>query len=150
MVQPASANKNIWVAASDGDITRVKVCASLHFDFDFPADQPAPDRGRGSIAQYQRLQLLHANVRPPSPIDAAIQALISRHAAASYHHFELLEYLLSVGGDINIPDAEGETPLFTVEGAEAARWLVEHGADVAAENGDGQAVSCLLILLCLG
>jgi hypothetical protein len=26
MVQPALNNKNLWVAASDGDIDRVKVC----------------------------------------------------------------------------------------------------------------------------
>ena len=64
-----------------------------------------------------------------------------RHAAASYHHFELLEYLLSVGGDINVLDAEGESPLFTVESVEAAGWLMDHGADMGVENDDGQNVS---------
>ncbi|KAI9638308.1 ankyrin repeat-containing domain protein [Dioszegia hungarica] len=108
MVQPASANKNIWVAASDGDITRVK-------------------------------HLIEVEGLSPNIKDS--NSYTPMHAAASYHHFELLEYLLSVGGDINIPDAEGETPLFTVEGVEAARWLVDHGADVAAENDDGQTAA---------
>lgn len=67
-------------------------------------------------------------------------SLIYRHAAASYHHYSLLEYLLSVGGDINLPDDEGETPLFTVENVEAAKWLIEHGADPARTNEEGQTV----------
>lgn len=54
---------------------------------------------------------------------------------------ELLSYLISVGGDINLPDAEGETPLFTVESIEAARFLVENGADVELRNEDGVSVS---------
>lgn len=71
----------------------------------------------------------------------------NRHAAASYHHFDLLLYLISVGGDINIRDEEGETPLFTVESEQAARWLVEHGADPLIQNEEGQTVCpCLLFL----
>ena len=72
---------------------------------------------------------------------------VRRHAAASYHHFELLEYLLSVGGDINLPDEEGETPLFTVESVEAARWLNVRGADPARENEEGQNVRSLSSVL---
>lgn len=66
--------------------------------------------------------------------------LTNRHAAASYAHLELLTYLMSVGGDINILDEEGETPLFTVETMEAAEFLVEHGAEVGLRNNDGQTV----------
>jgi ankyrin repeat protein len=64
-----------------------------------------------------------------------------RHAAASYGHLELLEYLISKGGDINIADEDGETPIFTVESVEVARWLVEHGANVDVQNNEGQSVS---------
>jgi ankyrin repeat protein len=67
--------------------------------------------------------------------------LTRRHAAASYAHLELLDYLLSVGGDINVVDDEGETPLFTVETMEAAQYLIAHGADAQWKNSDGQEVS---------
>jgi hypothetical protein len=48
---------------------------------------------------------------------------------------------MSVGGDINLPDADGDTPLFTVESVDAARWMVEHGADPAWRNDEGLTVS---------
>jgi ankyrin repeat protein len=63
------------------------------------------------------------------------------HAAASYAHIELLEYLVSAGGDINLADEDGDTPLFTVETVRAAQWLVEHGANAAHMNEEGLTVS---------
>lgn len=62
------------------------------------------------------------------------------HAAASYAHLELLNYLLSVGGDVNLTDDDGDTPLYTCESVEAARWLVEHGADAGHKNEEGMTV----------
>lgn len=75
---------------------------------------------------------------------ASLSSLIGdscRHAAASYHHLELLEYLISAGGDINLRDEDGDTPLYTVESVDMARWLIEHGADPAAQNEEGLTVS---------
>lgn len=46
-----------------------------------------------------------------------------------------------MGGDINVLDDENETPLYTVETLDAARWLVEHGANAQHQNNDGQTVS---------
>lgn len=63
------------------------------------------------------------------------------HAAASYAHLELLDYLLSVGGDVNLADDDGDTPLFIVESVAAARWLIEHGADPRHQNEEGLTVS---------
>lgn len=63
------------------------------------------------------------------------------HAAASYAHLELLEYLISVGGDINLRDDDGDTPLYVVESVDAARWLVEHGADASITNDEGLTAS---------
>lgn len=68
---------------------------------------------------------------------------MARHAAASYAHLDILAYLLSKGGNINLQDEEGETPLFTVETMAAAQFLVEHGADVSIENNDGIVVCSL-------
>jgi hypothetical protein len=64
------------------------------------------------------------------------------HAAASYAHTDLLEYLISVGGDVNLRDDDGDTPLYVVESVEMARWLVERGADVGVVNEEGLSVSC--------
>jgi hypothetical protein len=46
-----------------------------------------------------------------------------------------------VGGDINLPDSDGDTPLYTVESIEVARWMVEHGADPRWKNDEGLTVS---------
>lgn len=61
------------------------------------------------------------------------------HAAASYGHIELLDYLIDHGGDINIADNEGDTPLHVVEDASVAKNLIEnYKADVKIKNNDGQ------------
>lgn len=59
------------------------------------------------------------------------------HAAASYGHLHVLEYLISKGGDVNITDDDGDTPLYTVENIDTARYLVEHGAVVDRQNAEG-------------
>jgi ankyrin repeat protein len=63
------------------------------------------------------------------------------HAAASYSHLDLLAYLVSVGGDVNLGDDDGDTPLFTCESVAAAQWLVAHGADAGVRNEEGLTVS---------
>ena len=73
--------------------------------------------------------------------DLAQASSYFRHAAASYGHLDLLEYLISKGGDINISDEDGDTPIFTVESVDVARWMVEHGAKVDVQNNEGQSVS---------
>ncbi|KAF9521678.1 ankyrin repeat-containing domain protein [Crepidotus variabilis] len=97
--QSQRPQKNIWVAAGDGDLDRVKASLS-------------------------------PNV--PDPF-----TYTPMHAAASYGQIHVLEYLLSRGGDVNITDNEGDTPLYTVENVETARWLLQHGAVVARQNVEG-------------
>ncbi|KAK9447953.1 ankyrin repeat-containing domain protein [Limtongia smithiae] len=61
------------------------------------------------------------------------------HAAASYSHLDLLRFLVSEGGNVNITDDDGETPLFTVENVEVAKVLVEEfKADWRHTNSAGQ------------
>jgi hypothetical protein len=69
------------------------------------------------------------------------------HAAASYAHLELLEYLISIGGDINLRDADGDSPLYVVESVEMARWMIERGADPTIKNDDGLTVRPFYILI---
>lgn len=60
------------------------------------------------------------------------------HAAASYGHLDLLRLLISKGGDINIQDTEGDTPLHHVEDLDVAKVLVEEfKADAGIKNADG-------------
>lgn len=59
------------------------------------------------------------------------------HAAASYAHLDILEYLVSKGGNVNLADPDGDTPLHVTEHEEAAKWLVAHGADATRKNSDG-------------
>ncbi|KAF8573665.1 ankyrin [Ramaria rubella] len=100
-VQP---QKNIWVAAGEGDIDRVK--------------------------ELIENESLSPNVPDP-------YTYTPMHAAASYGHVHVLEYLVSKGGDVNVKDEDSETPLFTVESVDVARWLVEHGANLDCQNEEG-------------
>ena len=60
------------------------------------------------------------------------------HAAASYGHINLLQYLIDNGGDINIQDNEGDTPLHHVEDVKSAKYLIENlHADYKVKNNDG-------------
>jgi len=82
------------------------------------------------------------------------------HAAASYGHLDILAYLVSqgqsrsslaiqylhfpsAGGDVNIADEDGDTPLYTVENLQTARWLLEHGAILDRRNNEGVSVRAL-------
>jgi len=96
--------KNLWVAAGEGDLDRVK-----------------------DLIENQSL-----SPNAPDPY-----TYTPMHAAASYGHIEVLEYLVGRGGDVNVKDNDNETPLFTVESVEVARWLINHGADITIQNADG-------------
>lgn len=66
------------------------------------------------------------------------------HAAASYAHIDLLSYLLSIGGDPNLTDDDGETPLYVVETIEVAKFLIDNGADPKWKNQEGLTAAELL------
>jgi hypothetical protein len=80
----------------------------------------------------------HENLSPNIPDPNSYTPM---HAAASYAHTELLEYLISVGGDINLRDEDGDTPLYVVETVEMARWMIERGAQWGVTNDEGLNVS---------
>ncbi|CAE7212890.1 unnamed protein product [Rhizoctonia solani] len=102
---PADANKNIWIAAGDGDLERVKVLVE---------EQGVSPNAADDVIGYTPM-----------------------HAASSYGHIQILTYLISKGGDVNVTDEEGDTPLFTAETVAVAQFLVEHGASVDVRNSEG-------------
>ncbi|GAA5898637.1 ankyrin repeat domain-containing protein [Sporobolomyces salmoneus] len=63
------------------------------------------------------------------------------HAAASWNHPEILSYLVEKGGDINITDDDGETPLFVVETVGMARMVVELGGNPSHRNEEGMTAA---------
>lgn len=100
--------------------------------------------GLSAIGQLDRVrranQDLLTGLTPESPDSNTYTPL---HAAASYAQLDVLTYLLAKGGNINVTDNEGETPLFTAESVATAQWLVEHGADPKHQNLEGQTVRLL-------
>jgi len=64
----------------------------------------------------------------------------NRHAAASYGEMAVLEYLLSVGGDVSLRDEDGDTPLLVCEKPEIFQRLVQAGADPRVKNTSGMGI----------
>ncbi|KDN44193.1 hypothetical protein RSAG8_05666, partial [Rhizoctonia solani AG-8 WAC10335] len=101
----AGANKNIWIAAGDGDLERVKMLVE---------EQGVSANAADDVIGYTPM-----------------------HAASSYGHVQILAYLISKGGDVNVTDEEGDTPLFAAETVAVAEFLVENGALVDVRNSEG-------------
>ncbi|TID29944.1 hypothetical protein CANINC_001455 [Pichia inconspicua] len=73
-----------------------------------------------------------------SPNSADPNGFTPIHAAASYGNIELLRYLLQNGGNVNIQDKDGDTPLHHAESVDIARILIgEFGADYKIKNNEG-------------
>lgn len=96
---------NIWIAAADNNIEKVK--------------------------EY----LQSPNLTPNSRDQNGYTPI---HAAVEYAHLDLLKYLIDHGGDINVKDSDGDTPLHACEQVSVAEKLVELGADINAKNDEDQ------------
>ncbi|KAF8199578.1 hypothetical protein BJ912DRAFT_1054896 [Pholiota molesta] len=118
---PTASPKNLWVAAGDGDLDRVR--------------QLIEDEGTSFLLLGTPTPT--PQCKPSSPRVGRRSSVPTRHAAASYGHIPILEYLISRGGDVNITDEDGDTPLYTVENLETAQFLVQHGAVVVRQNNEG-------------
>ena len=46
----------------------------------------------------------------------------------------------SRGGDVNVTDEDGDTPIYTAESVEVAKYLVDHGAIINRRNNEGFSV----------
>lgn len=82
------------------------------------------------------LPLLRENPALASSQDDHGYSLV--HAAASYNHLDLLEALLrELNVNVDLRDEDDETALFVVETPDAAKLLVEMGADPLHRGSDG-------------
>lgn len=64
-----------------------------------------------------------------------------RHAAASYAHTEIIEFLVKEAGAIvDIRDNDGDTPLLFVEKPEIYELLISLGADAGVRNNNGENI----------
>ena len=57
----------------------------------------------------------------------------------------MLRYLLSVGGDINIKDSDGDIPLFCCEDVDTFQYLIANHANMKHINNEGQNLLLKLI-----
>ncbi|MCO5549553.1 hypothetical protein L7F22_003025 [Adiantum nelumboides] len=109
----SSTEKNIWLAAGEGDLERVR-----------------------HLVEVEHI----------SPIAADQFTYTPLHAAASYGHIDILRFLLNHSSApenaIETTDADGDTPLFTVEDVSVARTLIEEfGANAKHENQSGDTAA---------
>lgn len=53
------------------------------------------------------------------------------------------------GGDVNVTDHDGDTPLYAVENIQTARFLIDNGASLQIINNEGISVSGFPLALLL-
>ncbi|KAI8921568.1 ankyrin repeat-containing domain protein [Entophlyctis helioformis] len=104
---------NIWLAASEGRTADVEAALKSGGINGAPMDPNAHDENG-----YTAL-----------------------HAAASYAHLDLIQLLLTkFGADANVTDFDGDTPLHVTETVDAAKMLIDLGADPTQRNNAGRLV----------
>ena len=126
---------NIWTAASDGDLKRVKQIAAKASSLAMASKGAATgSQSQGEASEVSR---------------EAIRACLSEkdehgytaiHAAASYGHVDLLLYLLKTGGvSPDLRDEDGDTALHVCSSKTCAEHLLAAGASGSAKNDEGQS-----------
>lgn len=105
----ASAPKNIWIAAGEGDLPRVQQCVDVEGISPTAADE-FTYTPLHAAASYGHLDILRFLLKHPSAPEGAV----------------------------NTTDEDEDTPLFVCETVDAARCLIEEfGADAKRKNGEG-------------
>lgn len=84
----------------------------------------------------------------PDPSDVKDEGITALHNAICAGHFPIVEYLVSIGCDVNAQDSDGWTPLHcaaSCNNLEMVKFLVENGACVFAttfSDGETAAEKC--------
>ena len=146
-VEAAGAGANIWVAASDGDVDRVRQLLDLGTSVDAKDEQgynplyEAAREGRADRGVRIRTAARDLTRRRRGIGESACGAdERSRQAAVSYGHDELTRFLLERGANPNTVDNDDDTPLHVCETVACAQLLLDAGARIDAVNKEGQTV----------
>ena len=79
---------------------------------------------------------------------AGLWGLTPLHEAAAEDHVHVIDYLLSVGADVNTPTNDGSTPLILAAAwgsLDAVKVLMDKGADPNLMTADGlTAMDCAM------
>ena len=135
---------NIWIAASDGDLKRVKELAAAAAA---TAAASATGTNEGDASALGEKERASASVAAVASQQAARTACLSAkdehgysalHAAASYGHLELLAFLLAEGVSPDLRDEDGDAALHVCATGECAELLLGSGADGGAKNDEGK------------
>jgi hypothetical protein len=128
---------NIFVAAGDGLLDNVR--ALVEEGVDGAAALAACTTRRWQPPDVRAcLCSCVSDATPPAVNSADDYGYTAMHAASSYGHLDVLNYLLSVGGDVNLGDMDGDTPLHACESVECAARLLEAHANIDAPNHSGR------------
>lgn len=96
-------------------------------DLDPNEPDPVVAARTGNLAAIK--SLVSADPGLVNELDQQGQSLL--HYAASYRHVEVVRYLLEQGADPNMPNADGETPIYYAEESpgteEVIEVLIEYG-----------------------
>ena len=73
-------------------------------------------------------------------LDMSSMCSCGSHAASSYGHPQVVSFLVEHGADVHAQDEDGDTPLHACESVECARLLLAAGADLGATNRKDRVV----------
>ncbi|XP_056600005.1 transient receptor potential cation channel subfamily A member 1a [Triplophysa dalaica] len=133
----------LHLAVRGGNLEVIKLCIAYGANIDqqqcdrstalhFACSQGAIEAVKVMLSAYHKVCDL-INIT-----DGANQTLL--HKAALFDHFELSEYLISQGADIDFVDCKGHSPLLLATNCGAWRTvnlLLSHGADMKTKDKSG-------------
>nr|XP_055058001.1 transient receptor potential cation channel subfamily A member 1a isoform X2 [Misgurnus anguillicaudatus] len=138
-----SCSSPLHLAVRGGNLEIIKLCIAYGAKIDqqqcdrstalhFACSQGAIEAVRVMLSAYSKVGEL-INIT-----DGAHQTPL--HKAAIFDHFELSEYLISQGADIDFVDCKGHSPLLLATSCGAWRTvnlLISHGADLKKKDKSG-------------
>ncbi|MCJ8744730.1 hypothetical protein PDJAM_G00122030 [Pangasius djambal] len=138
-----SISSPLHLAVRGGNLEVIKLCIAHGAKIDqqqcdkstalhFACTQGATEAVKVMLQAYERVCDI-INIT-----DGAFQTPL--HKAAIFDHYELVEYLISQGADIDFPDCKGHSPLLLATSCGAWRTvnlLLSHGADLMAKDKAG-------------
>ncbi|KXZ24286.1 hypothetical protein AYB33_10975 [Leptospira santarosai] len=83
-------------------------------------------------------QLLVEKGKADLNISSSLNGNKPLHYAVDFHNFQITKYFVEHGADVNAENNDGQTPLHKATKIEIIKYLVENGANMNAKDNDGQ------------